>query len=114
MKIKLDVQNATGSDGSVKISVTGRSLNREDRIIDGLSVDHPVVQGSNKIEITCPMGEDPLLWDEFEPNLYRMNIEISDAGGPADTREIVFGMREFGIRGTQFTINGRPLFLGEP
>jgi hypothetical protein len=111
VKIKLDVQNATGSDGSVKISVTGKSLNHEGRNIDGLSADHPVVQGSNKIEITCPMGEDPLLWDEFEPNLYLMNIEISDAGGPADTREIVFGMREFGIRGTQFTINGRPLFL---
>ena len=111
VNIKLDLQNTNGSDGPVKIAVTGESLNTGGKNIGGLMFDQMVTAGSNEIVIECPMGEDPVLWDEFEPNLYRMKIEISGPDGHTDAREIVFGMRELGTRGTQFTINGRLLFL---
>ena len=46
------------------------------------------------------------LWDEFSPNLSEVTVKLGD-----DERTVRFGMRKFAARGTQFTMNGRPLFL---
>jgi len=62
------------------------------------------------IDVEYPMGHSPLLWDEFNPNVYSMQTSISGIAG----RDIVntdFGMKNFAIKGTQFTVNGRPIFL---
>jgi hypothetical protein len=110
VKTYLTIRNSTGSAGIIKISLHGKP-ERKEGSIGGLMLDHPITQGPNEIEIDCPMGNAPLLWDEFNPDLYRLNIEITDANGRKDSKEVTFGMREFKTRGTQFTINGRPLFL---
>lgn len=68
------------------------------------------IAGEQIIEVTYPMGDTPLPWDEFHPNLYRMKIGLTSAAGK-DEREISFGMREFKRSGNQLQINGRPLFL---
>ena len=46
------------------------------------------------------------LWDEFSPNLSEVTVKLGD-----DQRTVRFGMRELAMCGTQFTMNGRPLFL---
>ena len=52
------------------------------------------------------------LWDEFSTPLYRLTATVSaPARGMKDTRTESFGMREFSAEGTQFHINGRPVFL---
>ena len=66
---------------------------------------------STTVEITYPMGEHPLLWDEFHPDLYTLRINVTGPGGEKDQRKESFGMRTFSTRGTQFTINGRATFL---
>jgi len=111
VKAKLDIQNSSGSGGKVTISLAGSSEQRKRFNIEGLTVDQIVSPGMNHVEIKCPMGDSILLWDEFHPDLYRMHIEIADAEGRKDSKELTFGMREFRTRGTQFTINGSPLFL---
>lgn len=65
---------------------------------------------SLKLEIVYPMGSDPLLWDEFHPNLYALKVSII-SGVNKDEKKIGFGMRSFSSKGTQFTINGRLTFL---
>ncbi len=77
-----------------------------------LPLDQTVTSGkdSTLLTVTYPMGEHPLLWDEFNPNLYRMALTLKGKGG-TDHREISFGMREFKAKGRQFTINNRPVFL---
>ncbi len=67
--------------------------------------------GLSVIEAEYPMGKNVLLWDEFHPNLYRMEIKIQEKGKKIDSQSFIFGMREFGKRETQFTINGRLTFL---
>ena len=62
------------------------------------------------IEIDHPMGKDVLLWDEFSPHLYRLDVSIAGEGF-ADQKTVTFGVREIGTEGTQFTINGRKTFL---
>jgi hypothetical protein len=46
------------------------------------------------------------LWDEFSPNLTELTVKLGD-----DQRTVKFGMRKFAKQGTQFTLNGRPIFL---
>lgn len=46
------------------------------------------------------------LWDEFGPNLSEVTVRLGE-----DTRTVRFGMRDLAERGTQFTMNGRPIFL---
>lgn len=65
---------------------------------------------NDTIELTYPMGANPRLWSEFHPWLYRMKISLA-AGGSSATKSILFGMRSFSEKGTQFTINGHLTFL---
>ncbi len=66
---------------------------------------------STVFKIIYPMGQHPLLWDEFQPNVYRMQVALSMEQSTPETRTVLFGMREFATKGTHFTINGRPTFL---
>ena len=65
---------------------------------------------STTVMFNYPMGNHPLLWDEFSPNLYRMKVTLNEKGG-TDSRDITFGMRKFIPKGRQLTINDRPVFL---
>ncbi|WP_245957701.1 glycoside hydrolase family 2 TIM barrel-domain containing protein [Niabella yanshanensis] len=65
---------------------------------------------SSFFEWSYPMGNAPLLWDEFTPNLYSLKIELNSDSGRHEKR-IQFGMKEFGVDGTRFSINGRKTFL---
>jgi hypothetical protein len=56
------------------------------------------------------MGNNVLLWDEFNPNLYVMDVKLETPAG-LDTKKVQFGMRTFNADGTRFEINGRPVFL---
>ncbi len=60
------------------------------------------------------MGGNPRLWDEFSPALYALTVSMTAKSATqrfADKQTVTFGMRKFGTRGTQFTMNGRPVFL---
>ncbi len=49
-------------------------------------------------------------WDEFDPALYTLELSLT-AGRFSDRRAIPFGLRTIATRGTQFLLNGRPVFL---
>ena len=60
------------------------------------------------VEIDLPLGPDARLWDEFNPNLYDVRLELKDAADTLDRRTATFGLRDFTSQGTRFAINGRP------
>ncbi|WP_397445020.1 glycoside hydrolase family 2 protein [Polaribacter sp. R77954] len=64
----------------------------------------------NKIVVNFNMGENPKFWDEFNPNLYEMQLVLK-SDEAVDTKRIDFGMREFKADGTIFKINNRPIYL---
>jgi hypothetical protein len=110
VKVKITIQNPVDYV-PVKLSLTGNLEDNESDKIGGLMFDQIIKPGTNEIEVNCAMGDHPKFWDEFAPNLYRLKVEMSDGEGFIQNREVTFGMREFKTSGTQFTINGRPLFL---
>lgn len=60
---------------------------------------------------TLPMTDKVQLWDEFNPALYKLQLTLQTPNGEKQQKEVLFGMRAFKIVGTNFTINGRPVFL---
>ncbi len=90
----------------VRLTMAGKGkLAPVDFLIDGRRVKREKLAGDTA-EVTIPMGDDVRLWDEFNPNLYTLQAV---AGG--DTVTSTFGMREISIRGRQFYMNGRPIWM---
>ncbi|HEV9035851.1 MAG TPA: glycoside hydrolase family 2 TIM barrel-domain containing protein, partial [Puia sp.] len=93
--------------GSGTIRLKAESFNTsEPKQSDSLTVSYTLSEGRDSVVADLPMGEHPLLWDEFDPALYRLTVATAH-----DRRTVEFGMREFGIEGTHFTINGRLIHL---
>ncbi|GAH71738.1 unnamed protein product, partial [marine sediment metagenome] len=84
---------------------------KTDRVVKGFDV-RPDMAIETWIEL--PMGEEVLLWDEFSPALYSLNIILESSCNDNKWRDEVFtnfGMREFTANGTQFTVNDKTVFL---
>lgn len=62
------------------------------------------------IHMNISLGDKMVEWSEFDPALYRIGITI-EGEGISDRLETTFGIRDFGVKGTQFTINGLTTFL---
>lgn len=60
-------------------------------------------------KIATPLGASR--WDEFAPKLIDVEIALETEGGATATWRARTGIRDFTAKGTQFAINGRPLFL---
>ena len=67
-------------------------------------------KGGNMVEVVLDMGDNPLLWSEFHPHLYRFDAYIR-AGKSHDSMSVQAGMRDFSVSGTSFTVNGFRTFL---
>lgn len=93
---------------NVRLAVTSSDAQAER--LEPLSKQVDIKEKDQVIEMIYPMGESPNLWDEFNPNLYSMEVTLT-GGEMEDAKQVSFGMREFATKGTQFTINGRPVFL---
>lgn len=62
-------------------------------------------------DVALDMGDGMLLWDEFHPQLYRLEVCLTTADGRTYTKETVFGMRKIEIRDKMFYVNGRQIQL---
>lgn len=62
-------------------------------------------------EITLNMGDNMLLWDEFNPQLYKLEVEVKMQDGRVNRKETVFGMRKIEIKDKMFYLNGREIVL---
>ena len=110
-RVDVALKNRVGNQKDVKIEVMGKSTSSESSPkIKAREYEFSISQGSDTVVVNYPMGDKVRLWDEFDPNLYDLTVKL-DAGDYNDLHRKTFGMRDFGIKGSRFTINGRPLFL---
>lgn len=74
------------------------------------SIPIKIRPGALAVSIVLPVGHHFKSWDEFAPALYTLRATLKSAD-TMDRREVSFGMRALGTNGTQFILNGRPIFL---
>lgn len=79
-------------------------------ILSSQQLNVHLTKGRNIVELPLRMGDSPLLWSEFHPALYKLNVALR-TGKHRDNRTVDFGMRKFEVQGTQFVINGYKTFL---
>ena len=105
---RLDVKayiynNGVGKAGDVTI---GLRVDGEERIFE-----RTVQPGDNLVELSIPLPADVKPWDEFNPNLYRLECTLRQGGEQTDARTVTFGCRTWSVKDGQLTLNGRPVFM---
>ncbi|MFN8466889.1 MAG: glycoside hydrolase [Caldilineaceae bacterium] len=125
-RVKIDFDSALGTPGrgTVTVQATGRNGPYEHRpeplvapvqfaALGGLA-DLDLSTRGGHVDIEYQLGEGTLLWDEFQPALYDLSVQLDVQSGGAEhhaAHTVTFGMREIAPQGTQLAINGRPIFL---
>ncbi|MBN2473778.1 MAG: discoidin domain-containing protein [Pirellulales bacterium] len=115
-KVRVVLGNRTfgGGDGTLTVRAEGFNTAPPHRVAPKQVPLRFEAADQATVEFDYPMGDGVQLWDEFHPALYRLSVEL-DANTRemhhADRRTVAFGMRHLTTRGTQFVLNGRPLFL---
>jgi hypothetical protein len=69
------------------------------------------VRCDSVIQIEYVLGSQMDLWDDYHQPVYQINATVSSKGVFKDNVRAPFGMRKFATSGTNFTINGRTVFL---
>lgn len=110
-KVQIHIANATGNQQPGTLNLQAISANTDEKQVLPPVEKSFSVNESGVAEVYYSMGEDPLLWDEFNPAFYTMTVDLESGSTYSNTQTIDFGMRNFSVNGTRFHINGRPIFL---
>jgi len=110
--VKVQVANTTGAKNDASLTLMASTNKSGAEKLKPISKKFISAGNSEVIEITYPMGSSPLLWNEFNPDLYNMSVTLNKTGSKeTDVKQISFGMRDFKAKGTQLTINDNLIFL---
>jgi hypothetical protein len=94
-----------------KLVLQARSLQKNGAVLPEWSQPLSLTAEETTVTPTYTLS-NPQLWDEFNPNLYKLMVKlVNDQNQVMSEKEVTFGMREMGTNGTRLTINGRPIFL---
>lgn len=112
-KLSITIVNATGkpATGKLTIGATGHPAGGK---VPARDVQFTAAEPRSVVTAELPMGANVRLWDEFSPNLYDLTVSLSAKSASAafsDSQTVTFGMRDLAIHGTQFVMNGRPIYL---
>lgn len=112
-KVRITVVNITGKPATVGLTLEATGPAGAGKV-PSRTVNFTATGPRTALTTELPMGENPRLWDEFSPALYKLTVSMTSKSTSqtfADEQTVTFGMRKFAARGTQFTMNGRPVFL---
>ena len=117
VRLRVRLGNATGRPGRGTLHAEVSLRDKEERAMATIPAKVAAKTATivwdekgGSAELELPLGDDVKLWDEFVPNLYWVRVRF-DGDGLHDARTVAFGMRQVGAKGTQLTMNGRPIFL---
>lgn len=92
----------TGSPQGI-ISVSAESFNSS---VKHYAEPKSFKYNSGKLNVIYPLGSNALLWNEHNPNLYKITLNINDS-----VYEYTTGLRDFKTKDGKFTVNGEKIFL---
>ncbi|AQQ08595.1 Beta-galactosidase large subunit [Sedimentisphaera cyanobacteriorum] len=113
-RVKFKIFNHTNQKAQVALRLSAESYNSDKKHKPKpLSTEITASVGELYVNSVYPMSDNVQLWDEFNPALYNLTVELipSDNKINKTSREVSFGMREVGTNGTRVSINGEDIFL---
>jgi hypothetical protein len=112
-KVIVTISNETGIPFKGNVALQAESFNSDlSQNLKRLIVKTTASSDDLQLMIDYPMGKKMQLWSELSPSLYKLSVYLTAENGQIiDDVTEDFGMREFKTNGTQFSINGTPVFL---
>jgi hypothetical protein len=125
-QVRIDVATGTAGVQHGTVRLTARRTNVPGEHVVGpvtaeFSADYGedlgargMLRGGTHLDVELELGEGAMSWDEFQPALYDLEVELlarSDGREHRDAVRTVFGLREVDVEGTQVTVNGRRTFI---
>jgi hypothetical protein len=107
--VNIAIENAGKELCNGTLSLTVRKKG-ESGIVSTQKVECALSDTLQYVKTEIPVS-NPILWDEFNPFLYELEAELIVPGKSPDRKTILFGIRELTAEGSQFLLNGQPLFL---
>ncbi|MGQ9915399.1 MAG: discoidin domain-containing protein [Thermogutta sp.] len=119
VEARITVGNRTGSRGrgTITLQAALRGGTNDAGRADCPAREYPLQwdEDGGQVTLHYRLGETAKPWDEFEPAVYDLSARLAADGSSgkdiADAASTTFGLRDLAIQGTQFTVNGRPIFL---
>lgn len=113
VKLTVAIDNTTGAIVKGTLGVTAHLFNsneKQEPLQKEFVLD--IQQGKQIYTVEYELGNNALLWSEFAPNLYKLNIQLyKEKTFVNDTYTFNIGLRDFAAGGKFFTINGMRTFL---
>ncbi|WP_147676485.1 sugar-binding domain-containing protein [Algibacter pacificus] len=130
IKQVLTFPNVEAKEVNVEIEITGLQENK--KALWTIEIDAKGYNGNNHqpkaqvfsgketvkdkvlLNLTYSLGKNMQVWDEFNPNLYKLTFEVNIKQKQNNFKilhSINLGMKEFKVNGSQFTMNGIKTFL---
>jgi len=113
--VRAVIGNITGTAARGQITVGCESSNvAKPNTFNTHSLEVKAPGQENVVEFTYRPGDDVPLWNEFQPAMLCLNLDLeTTAGGQPyhDQRSVRFGMRDFTTDRNRLKINGREVFL---
>jgi len=100
--VEVQLVNRLGEAASGTVTVTGG--------IRPVTASFADARSGGRVRLRVPFAPETPLWDEFTPALQSLTVALV-AGECSDETSVRFGFCEFRTKGTQFTVNGKPVFL---
>jgi hypothetical protein len=114
-RVRVVVGNITGHPAAGRLTVGCESYNvAAPAAFQTQSVAVQAPARRSVVAFTYQPGGSVPLWDEFQPAMLRLDLElVTTAGGRSctDQQAVRFGLRDFKKTGPRLAINGRTVFL---
>ncbi|HBE78991.1 MAG TPA: hypothetical protein DDW65_14630 [Firmicutes bacterium] len=112
-RVAVKIGNTLGSIEEICLSARVWAVGKEAPALTQ-SIHYKLFNEMEPIEFEIPMEDESWLWDEFNPNMYQIQVKLhanSEQGCHEDEKTVAFGMRNFDIEGSRFLLNGLPVFF---
>ena len=106
VKIRLNKSSGQNETPEIRLVAEAGNTDRNHRI-ESVKKGEPLQE---EVNILLELGNEALLWDEFDPAFYSLTVSLKGKGY-TDSRKVTFGLRDFAVKGTQFVINDNITFL---
>lgn len=106
------LENASSTPRDVEVSFAIQGIHDASPLFTNPSSRTVSIPAKSKSEIKIEASNlQPKLWSPQEPNLYMLNVKLSEGGKVLDDCPTTFGFRTFVADGDRFLLNGKPYWL---
>lgn len=109
VKAVVSVYNSSSQTAPVNLSLQVKEKD-DSKSYASVEAQAEAVKGYSTVELTCQLGDNAPLWDEFNPYLYDASVELVSGKSTSLTTE-TFGLRDIRHEGNKLVMNEKPIFL---